>query len=82
MGGLISTEQMQTGEVVVCLKRKLINEKVLKSLKSKLEEMFPGEKVIVGLGRDQAIKLRNWGDVEEKKIRRLVTTLGGKINRR
>jgi len=78
----MTTEQLETADVAVRLKRKRINERVVKPLTVQLKEMFPGEKVVVGMGKEEAIKLRNWGDDMEKKIRRMVTTLGGKINRR
>lgn len=78
----MTTEQLETADVAVRLKRKRINEKVVKPLKAQLEEMFPGEKVVVGMGREETIKLRHWGDDKVKQIRRMVTTLGGKINRR
>lgn len=82
MAGLMSAETLKQHDVVVCLKRKYINEKILDALQEGLEEMFPEETVAVGLGRDEAIKLRHWGSTEEKKVRRLVSTLGGKIGRR
>lgn len=78
----MSTETLLEADVAIQLKRKRANERILKALKSELEDMFPDSRVEVGMGRDEVVKLRHWGDKEERKVRRLVTHLGGKISRR
>ena len=81
MAGL-STDSVKEADVVVCLKRKRANKKILSPLKDKLRDMFPEDQILVGMGRDEIIKLRHGNDTTEKEVRRLVWTLGGKISRR
>lgn len=75
---------MSSDDIVVILKKKYVNRRILKELRGILREMFPYRRVTVELGEEENIQVGTnmTRGKTVKLIRRTIITLGGKINRK